>query len=86
MCMCRDRGACVEGLGHSMLRCVAPEHDETRGDEDCTEEQAHHLRCVLRCVLRGVVRGEVRRVVRDAVTGGKGCGEGCGEDRCDGVY
>ena len=63
----------MEGLGHSMLRCVAPEHDETRDDEDCTEEQAQHLRCVLRGVLRGLVRGEVRGVVRGVVRGGVGC-------------
>ena len=50
-----------------MLSCVAPEHDETREDEDCTEEQAHHLRGVLRGVVRGQVRGVVREVVRGVV-------------------
>ena len=73
MCMCRSRGAREEGLGHSMLSCVAPEHDETREDGDCTEEQAHHLRGVLRGVVRGqvrgVVRGQVRGVVREVVRG-----------------
>ena len=37
-----------------MLRCVAPENDQTREDIDRTEEHAHHLRGVVRGMVRGV--------------------------------